>query len=182
MFVAFSEQQGATLVELGVAPPVDVDALRVEALRVALSYLEGPVVIDVVETQDRLVVARADLRVQLLLTLPVPGERRVEIHLAHQARRTTADAVTGDRLSVATAVIEGLGRLGLPVPFETVAAHALPPDLGSGALVVLRDRVTGQTRRGIAGGRSLEDSTARAVLNGLNRYLQATQVDRQTRA
>jgi hypothetical protein len=58
------------------------------------------------------------------------------------------------------------------MPFEPVVVHALPAELGSGTLVLLEDPVSGDTRRGVSGGASPAESTARAVLNALNRYLQ----------
>jgi hypothetical protein len=57
------------------------------------------------------------------------------------------------------------------VPYVPVAAHGLSVELGAGCLVMLRDPATGELRRGLGSGASDAESTVKAVLNALNRYL-----------
>lgn len=173
-FVAFDEVHGATLIEVAADPSSDHEEVRAEALRMALGHVEGPVVVEMVgaEAAGRARPYRPVLRVRLSLTLVEPSRPMVELHLGHGGRSVVAEARAGDHGSVVAAVVAALADLGLPVPFRLVAVHALSPDLGSGTLVVFHDPVTGQVRRGIATGSSGEESTARAVLNALNRYLQ----------
>jgi hypothetical protein len=178
-FVAFGERHGATLVELAASDDTDVDELRAEALRVVVGYLEGPVVIEVVDSPTAAADARAGrsgVRVQLILTLPGTAEGGAEVHLAHLDRRVAVHAGDGDRAWTAAAVLQGLAELGLAVPYAVDAIHALPTELGSGTLVALRDPLTGELRRGVATGRSPVEATARAVLSALNRYLQPAQL------
>ena len=174
-FVAFGEDQGATLVEVGTAGPCDPDEVRAEVLRLAVGYIEGPVSVEMVgqPTASTDGSCSPSLRVRLSLTLVEPHRPVVELHLYHRGRNVRVEARAGDHSSVAEAVIAALADLGLPVPFRLVAVHALSPELGAGTLVVFHDPVTGQVRRGLATGTSGEESTARAVLNALNRYLQS---------
>lgn len=176
-FVSFGERQGATFVELSVAGPTDTNALRAAALRLALGYLEGPIVIDVVDPPPTSSSRRPELRVQLAVRGPAEGEESVEVHLAYRDRAVATDGIVGDQSSIVDAVLTGLHELGLPVPFETSVISDLSAELGDGTLVVLRDEATGDVRRGLATGRSPEEATARAVLNGLNRYLESRRIE-----
>jgi hypothetical protein len=172
-FVAFADRSGVTVIEVAAEAGSDTERLQAEATRLALAQVDGEVVVEMVDAVGA-PAAPGDGRVRLLVTLPVGAGRSVEVHLAHRGRRATVEAGSEDRLAVADAVIAGLAMLGLGVPYEPVAAHALSPDLGSGTLVILEDATTGQSRRGLASGRTPADSTARAVLNALNRVLQAS--------
>lgn len=178
-FVAFGERDGATLVELaaGASSGPAAEVLRSDALRVALAHVEGPVVVEIYDGSPGAPVGRtSENRVQLLLTLPVDDSGAVEVHLARLDRRASAHAEGGHPAAVAEAVLVALGRLGLRVPFSLVGVHDLAPEMGAGTLVVLRDDLSGELRRGLAAGRTTAECAARAVLNALNRYLQSATV------
>jgi hypothetical protein len=176
--VAIGELGGTTVVEIATDPTVDVEEVREQARRVVTGHITGPVSVEVVDDDPTsMPPSRSDRRVRLLLTVPTPGGPTVEVHLAHHEQRVMVEAPTADRLPIAAAVLEGLRRLGLPAPWEAVSAHDIVDELGSGTLVVLRNPATGVRRRGLATGRDSADATARAVLNALNRYLQASSSD-----
>jgi hypothetical protein len=174
LLVAFSERGHETVVELTVEEGMASDHLRAEADRLAESEIERSVVVEVIEatTWAEEVHTGSRLRVQLVAVAPQGGDDVLEVHLAYRGRRAVSSCRIGDRVAVAEAVLEGLGKLGLPVPFEPAAVHLLAGDLGNGALVLLRHQRLGALRRGMAGGRRVEEAIARAVLNGLNRYLE----------
>lgn len=166
--VSFAERGGSLQVELVAEQLDDAERLRASAERVAARHIHGHVVVAVVTTP-----AEGPLEGRVRLT--VSGTRTggdVEVHLAFRDRRVAVRAPGDDRLAVAQAVVSGLQELAPPMPFEPVVVHALPAELGSGTLVLLEDPVSGDTRRGVSGGASPAESTARAVLNALNRYLQ----------
>jgi hypothetical protein len=166
--VSFAERGGSLQVELVAEELDDAERLRASAERVAARHIHGHVVVAVVTTP-----AEGPLEGRVRLT--VSGARTggdVEVHLAFRDRRVVVRAAGDDRLAVAQAVVSGLQELAPPMPFEPVVVHALPVELGSGTLVLLEDPVSGDTRRGVSGGASPAESTARAVLNALNRYLQ----------
>ncbi len=173
-FAAFADIDGTTLVELVVVRSADLDSVRAEALRLAHGLLEGPVVVDLIDDRELPVDTRPDLRVQLQVIVPVGDGSEVEIHLAHGDRRACTEAAADEPEAAAGAVLDGLAALGLRAPFEVTSVHLLDRDLGEGALVVLRDQITGAPRRGVAAGRTGTESVARAVLNALNRFLQPT--------
>ena len=175
LMVGFSRRDDAVVIELGIDEDADLHPVRTEAVRLAATAVEAPVVVEIVrpsgpDDPDGHPASR--MRVQLLGVTAAAGGQRVEIHLAHRGRRVSVAARPGDSVGVAGAVLDGLGELGLPVPFEPAAVHLLPDDLGGGVMVLLRHRRVDAVRRGTAGGRWLEEAVARAVLNGLNRYLQ----------
>jgi hypothetical protein len=171
-FVAFGERGAGLVVGLGVERSADVAELRVEALRLSNSHLDGPVAIDLLDAAVPTGGLRSDQRVRLLSTVARAADDGVDVHLAFRERSVVVTAAATDRLEVANAVIRGLRQLGLPVPFEAVGAHGLADEIGSGTLVVLREPRTAMARRGLATGRTVAESTARAVLDGLNRFLQ----------
>jgi hypothetical protein len=156
--VSFAERGGSLQVELVAEQLEDAERLKASAERVAARHVHGHVVVAVVATPAE---------------GPLEGRVRLsEAHLAFRDRRVSVVAPSDDRFAVAKAVVAGLQDLAPPMPFEPIVVHALPAELGSGTLVVLEDPVTGDTRRGISGGASPAESTARSVLNALNRYLQ----------
>jgi hypothetical protein len=179
LLVAFADREHATVIEMTVEPGTARDGLLAEASRLAESEIERPVVVEIVESHPVAVAepTRSRRRVQLLAVAPSRADDGLEVHLAHSGKRVVVGCDADDRVAVAEAVLNGLGELGLPVPFEPASVHLLTVELGNGALVILRDRRLGGTRRGLAGGYRIEEAIARAVLNGLNRYLQGGGAD-----
>jgi hypothetical protein len=183
-YVALTRQASVLLIELGTDGTVPAGEVAAEASRVAEGWLDGEVEIQIIDERAAPAMAPggSSLRVQLLAAVGAPtgagADERVEIHLAHQGRRSVGHASRGGLVQIAQAALAALRQLGFPVPYEAEAVHLLPDDLGAGVLVVLRDRLSGERRRGVAAGRSEGETVARAVLNGLNRYLQT--VDRRT--
>ena len=187
-FVAFGRRGASVVIEVVVGPGVDLRRTTDEARRVAAGHLVGDVRVEVavpasssaptrVDSVDPSSPAgyrwrRHDRRVALALALASSDSPEVEIHLAHSGRRVVVVTPSGDSVAAAGAAIEGISRLGLHVPFEVVTAEAVTAGIGEGTLVVLRHAANGELRRGLAGGRGREESSARAVLNALNRYLQ----------
>jgi hypothetical protein len=166
--VSFAERGGSLQVELVAEQLEDAERLKASAERVAARHVHGHVVVAVVATP-------AEGPLEGRVRLSFGGSRTggdIEAHLAFRDRRVSVVAPSDDRFAVAKAVVAGLQDLAPPMPFEPIVVHALPAELGSGTLVVLEDPVTGDTRRGISGGASPAESTARSVLNALNRYLQ----------
>jgi hypothetical protein len=171
--VSFAERGGSLQVELVAEQFDDADRLKASAERVAARHVRGHVVVGVVQAP-----AEGPLEGRVRLTVSSRRvDRDVEIHLAFRERRVTVIAPGDDRFAVAIAVVAGLRELAPPVPFEPIVVHGLPAELGSGTLVVLEDPVSGETRRGVSGGASPAESTARSVLNALNRYLQPAPFD-----
>jgi hypothetical protein len=117
--------------------------------------------------------AHLDARVRLVLAAPRLGRTEVEVHLSFRDRRVTVVAPADDRVAGASAVVTALRELVPSLPYEAVMAHGLPSEMGAGTLVVLENPTTREVRRGVSGGASVAESTARAVLNALNRYLQS---------
>lgn len=170
-FVGVAHRDGGLLVEVAAAAGADLAALRVEVQRLATALLEGPVAVEVLGRTDE---ARPEARVRLQVSLPVAGTSTIELHLAYRQRRTSVQADTTDGLAVAGAVLAGLTALGLPTPWDTTTVHELPEAVGAGALVVVEHHRSGETRRGVARGRSPADAVARAVLNALNRFFEGS--------
>ena len=172
VLVSFGERDEATVIELLVEGDAAIEAVSSQARRLAESQIDGAVTV-VVRNPERPAPGRRGSRhrVQLLAVAPLGGER-LEVHLAYRNKRVTSSCRAGDRVAVAGAVLDGLGKLGLGVPFEATAVHLLTGELGDGALVQLRHESLDGTRRGLAGGHREEEAIARAVLNGLNRYLE----------
>lgn len=168
-FVGFGVRDDALLVEVAADPGAEHSELRSDVQRLAASLFDAPVVVELLGSPPA--PPRAE-RVRLQVTLSAGGAGTVEIHLAYGHRRTVVEVDHDDLVAVARAVVGGLGILGLPTPFGVTAVHAVPPDLGSGIVVLLEDARTGEPRRGLAGGRTTAEATAKAVLNGLNRFLQ----------
>jgi hypothetical protein len=172
-FVAFAERGGVTVVELLINHQADQGRVRSEAARAAANHFEGPVEIQLRVTPAPRT-ALGPVRVQLALVIAVDGGGSVEVHLARGSHTSITRGVAGDTLSVGTAALEGLRNLGLNVPYDMVAVQALAPEVGAGVLAVLRDRVSGELRRGVGSGHGPAEAVARAVLSALNRHLQSS--------
>lgn len=172
-FVSFDEVDGRTLVELASAHTADHDQLRAEARRLIVRHVDGPFEVDILAPHEALDASNRPGRVQLLMVIDAGSEGKAEVHLVHEGRRAIVAAPAADQHRVASEVVRGLRRLGYPTPFVVEGVFDLDPALGAGSLVVMVHPVSGQQRRGLATGSSPSDATARAVLNGLNRYLEA---------
>ena len=170
-FVAIARLDDRLLVEAAVARGADLASVRSEIHRLATCLADVPVVVELLDQGDE---AGEGGRVRLAVSVPVPGQLGVELHLAHHDRRAAVTSDGGDGPAVARAVISGLGVLGLLVPWGVRAVQDLPSEVGGGALVVLEHVRTGEVRRGVAEGRSRPDAYARAVLSALNRFLEAS--------
>jgi hypothetical protein len=170
-FVSFSEEHGATLIELVVSPGTEQGRVRDEAARCAVNHLEGPARVHVLFPPRQQEGPAGAERIKLVLVLPSDGGPAIEVQLARGAQRFASRAVAGDTASVGRAVLEALHGIGAHAPFDVVGFHALPSDWGAGLLAVLRDTNTGELRRGVASGRAPADAAARAVLDALNRSL-----------
>jgi hypothetical protein len=176
-YVSFPERTARTVIGLGVHPGADPAEVTVEAHRLAVRHLEGPIEVEIVGEEPAPVVRRSGMRVRLLLSLRQNGDDRVELHLAQGERRVVVEAEATDSVAVASQVLRALKDLGYSSPFVVDAVPDLSPELGSGSLVVLRHPLTGQRRRGLANGATSAEAHARAVLNALNRYLQPSGQD-----
>jgi hypothetical protein len=170
-FVSFSEEEGATVIELVVSPGTEQVRVRDEATRCAINHLEGPAKVRVLFPPRQSDTQPGGGRVKLVLVLPSDGGAAIEVQLARGPRQYASRAVAGDTASVGRAVLEALQGIGAHAPYDVVGFHALPSDWGAGLLAVLRDTNTGELRRGVASGRAPADAAARAVLDALNRTL-----------
>jgi hypothetical protein len=170
-FVSFSEDEGATFIELVVRPGTEHAKVREEAARCVVNHLERPAEIRVYDPPPEQPVPTRAGRVRLVLVLPSDGGAAIEVQLSRGAQRYASRAVAGDTAAIGRAVLEALRGLGAHAPFDVVAFHALPSDWGAGLLAVLRDTGTGELRRGVASGRAPADAAARAVLDALNRSI-----------
>ncbi len=168
-FVTFRERGEALVVDVVAEAVEDGDELQARAQRVARGYVGGPLVVSVVGPPALEGPSRSRVRL-MTSTSQLPGEE-IEIHLSHFDRRVNVLVPADDRLVVASAVVSALRELAPPMPFDVSAAQPLPAELGPGSLVALEDPQSGEVRHGVAGGESVAESTARAVLNALNRYL-----------
>jgi hypothetical protein len=176
-YVSFPQRQARTLIGIALQPGADPAEVRVEAHRLAVRHLEGPIEVEIMGEERPPVIRRSGMRVRLLLSLRPHGDDRVELHLAQGDRRAVVEASGSDPVGVASQVLRALNELGYPSPFVVETVHDLSPELGSGSLVVLRHPLTGQRRRGLANGSTTAEAHARAVLNALNRYLQPSAQD-----
>ena len=180
LLVGFAQYDDELGVLVAVDADTDADAVRADVARIS-GRVDGAVRVEVHGGRHRgapatgrtPAVIPSGARVQLLGVTATPGGERVEVHLSHGLRRVVVDAAPGDALGVAAAVVGGLGELGLPVPYEASAVHLLPDELGGGIIALLRHTHLGVIRRGLSGGRWLEEAVARAVLDALNRTLAA---------
>ncbi len=167
-FVGIDHRSDPLSVEVA-ASGVDIPALRAEVHRLAVALLDGPVTVEIL---GRAEATGARARVRVEVTPPLAGGSSVELHLSHHQRRVMVEADGSDDRAVAEAVVAGLGALGLTAPWDVARVHDLPGEAGGGVLVVLDHRRTGETRPGLARGRSRPEALARAVLNALNRFLE----------
>lgn len=170
-FVSFSEEEGATVIELVVNPGTEQNKVREEANRCAINHLEGPAKVRILLPPRQQELQPGAGRVKLVLVLPSDGGASIEVQLARGQERFASRAVAGDTASVGRAVLEALRSMGVQAPYDLVGFHALPSDWGAGLLAVLQDTNTGELRRGVASGRAPADAAARAVLDALNRTL-----------
>ena len=176
-FVAFTQDDRTTYIELVAAPLSEHAKVRDEAARAAVSHLDGPAEIRVLAPPDDVAPAGAAVaplrgdRVGLLVVPPSDGDAAFEVQLSRGGNRSASRAMAGDTQAVGKAVLEALRGLGAIANFELVGFHALPSDWGAGLLAVLRDTRTGELRRGVANGHTPADAAARAVLHALNRSL-----------
>ena len=168
-FVAITEEERSVRIELFADGSTATESLREEALRLAHSHLDRPASVAFIESG----VSRSlPGRVKVVVVLPWPERGEVEIHLAWGHHRVSVTAPAGDLVAVGRATIQGLKQLGLEVPFEVATIKSLGLDVGGGSLVVLTARDGGELRRGVASGRSSEESAVRAALHALNRFLE----------
>lgn len=170
-FVSFSEEDGATVIELVIVPGTEQSRVRDEATRCAINHLEGPAKVKVLFPPRQAEPPPGTGRVKLVLVLPSDGGPAIEVQLERGSHHYVSRAVAGDTASVGRAVIEALHGIGAHAPYDVVGFHALPSEWGAGVLAVLRDTTTGELRRGVASGRAPADAAARAVLNALNRAI-----------
>jgi hypothetical protein len=204
-FMGAVETPAGLVIQLGVEPVVDGEWLLSEARRLAELHVAGSIRIELTAlgeevpepgfvAEPRRGLARG--RVQLLVVLPWPERDEVEVHLAHEGRRTVGRAATGgtsgglDQVAVAT--LRALDALGRPAPFQVRAVARLdqlvPAQVVSGRTdvvgVALDADPAGQVdptvvpsvtpRFGASAGRTPEEAAARATLHALNRYLDPT--------
>lgn len=205
-FMGAVESPAGLVIQLGVEPAVDQGWLLSEARRLAELHVAGSIRIEVTilgeedeEASRPLVVPESARpprrgRVQLLVVLPWPEREEIEVHLAHEGRRTVGRAPTGGLEQVALATLRALDALGRPAPFQVRVATRLDqmapadtsasgPDVVGVALEVdeahegeghaeRHAAVPAVTPRfGASAGRTPEEATARATLHALNRYL-----------
>jgi hypothetical protein len=168
-FVGVTADDDAIVVQLGAEPGADISVLRRDVAHLAAAHLDGEVRVQLVGTEAP-TSAGPSLRVRLVAADERP-DGSIEVALAHRDTGSSATRPGSGRLDVAAAVLAALSGLGFAVPWVPAAAQSLPEDLGAGTLVVLTDPATGRIRRGVAGGRSEAEATARAVLCALNRFL-----------
>ncbi len=209
-FMGAVETPAGLVIQLGVEPDVDHGGLLAEARRLAELHVPGSIRIELTvlgeedESRPAFVAEPARPprrgRVQLLVVLPWPERQEVEVHLAHDGRRTVGRAPTGGLEQVAVATLRALDALGRHAPFQVrVAARldqlALANTVTAGADVVGVALDADQAeapaepqpavpaapavpavpavtpRYGASAGRTPEEAAARATLHALNRYL-----------
>lgn len=168
-FVAISERDESIVIELFAASGASRESLRDESLRLARSHLDRPALVEFTSVGTPL---SGPGRVKVVVVLPWPERTEVEIHLAWGHQRVSVSAPAGDLTAVVRATLQALGNLGFDLPFDVVATKTLGLEVGGGSLVVLKAHDGGELRRGIAGGRSTEESAVRATLHALNRFLE----------
>ena len=200
-FMGAVETPAGLVIQLGVEPVVDKDWLVTEARRLAELHVAGSIRIEVTTlgeaepepefTSEPVYLPRRG-RVQLLVVLPWPERQEVEVHLAHEGRRTVGRAPAGGLEQVAIATLHALAALGRPAPFQVRIATRLdqlaPIEAVSGGTDVVgvaldidpaaergeraAPEVPSVTPRfGTSAGRTPEEATARATLHAVNRYL-----------
>jgi hypothetical protein len=192
-FMGAVETPGGLVIQLGIEPLVDQDWVLGEARRLAELHVAGSFRVELTVLSEGVAAtefvaepARGPRRgrVQLLVVLPWPDRQEVEVHLAHEGRRTVGRAPSGGLEQVAVATLRALHALGRPAPFQVRSAERLeqlaPAPVVSGTDVVgvaldadptVAER-TVTPRYGASSGRTPEEATARATLHALNRYLE----------
>jgi hypothetical protein len=198
-FMGAVETPAGLVIQLGVESTVDHAWLLAEARRLAELHVAGSIRIELTalgedeEASPDLVAEPAPPRrgrVQLLVVLPWPERAEIEVHLAHEGRRTVGRAPTGGLEQVAVATLRALDALGRPAPFQVRAAARLDqliptnvPDARAEVVGVAleADPAAAEShapavpavtpRYGSSAGRTPEEAAARATLHALNRYL-----------
>jgi hypothetical protein len=173
--VGFEEEEGALVVQLLAVDATDVAELRDRAARLSRAHVAGPVIVEVDTGQTAL--TPDDERVELLAVIPSFDNLEIEVHLGYAGQRTVGRGQSGmGPMEVASATLDALRFLRLPVSYKVLAASSLSGGIGDAVVVILGgDRPT-SNRYGIATGQTLEEAAARATLHALNRTL----IPRQT--
>lgn len=151
---------------------VDPALIRRAAVQIAEGHVEESVIIDVaVAAPPEPVPLRLPReRVQLLtVRRPTRGEE-VEVHLAFRGARTVGRGPFGTLSGTVGATVDALHGLGARVPFnlKTATRVGIGDDL---AVLVVFSGVSAEDRMGIARASTVEESTCRATLHALNRFL-----------
>ena len=189
-FVGVLETTATVVVQLGVEPGVDREVLLAEARRLAELHIAGPLRIELTSMGGDVPSHLSRGRVQLLVVLPWPERREVEVHLAQSGKRAVGRAEAGGPMQVARATLAALEALGNATPFEVEAAIRLDEfstkvvDEPEGeaeweaaaeenvVAVVLKSTESHGRRFGTSAGRTVEEAAARATLQAMNRYLE----------
>jgi len=152
----------------------DPEAVRGTALQVASLYYPKAAVI--VEDANRAPVPSAAeaSRVALVRTDFNVHDGVSEVHLGYAGRVTVGRSGNGPLVGGAEATIAALRELGYDVPFFLVAVNAIASVRGWPVMVTLRSLSDTGDRIGIAKAEGELESSARATLDALNRYLSST--------
>ena len=156
-YVSIRQRETTTAVELFVDTD-DVDQTREAARRIVDAYIPPPATISCL-SPGRSRVRLVDIR---------PAGNAIEVELAHRERTVASTSGGLSKEEVATATIEALERLGLPVPFRVSATQTVTAEGEYATVVVLRDGSA--ARYGVADG-THERAVVRATLSALNRHL-----------
>ena len=136
----------------------DVDGTRAAARRIVDAHIPAPATIACL-SPGRSRVRVVDIR---------PSGNAFEVELSHRERRAASTSGGLSKEDVATATIEALERLGVPMPFRVSATQTVTAEGEYATVVVLRDG--GEARYGVANG-THEQAVVRATLSALNRHL-----------
>ena len=152
----------------------DASDLRRSAAQIAEGHTQTPVTIDVavpvIPHPVTPVVAGGRQRVQLLTVRRPSRGDEVEVHLAFRGARTVGRGPFGTLAGSVDATIDALRGLGAQLPFDLKAATRVGIGDDLAVLVVFSGRSFGD-RMGIARADTVEESTCRATLHALNRFL-----------
>lgn len=156
------------------AAPGDVTELRRVAVEIAEGHVEGAIALDIA------VASAAEMRsgtnalprqrVQLLTVRRPARDDEIEVHLAFRGARTVGRGPAASLAGTVHATVDALQGLGARLPFQlkTVTRVGIGDDT---AVLVIFSSPGQPDRLGIAQASNVEESTARATLCALNRFL-----------
>ncbi len=166
VFVGFVEREDTLVVQLLMAPGADRSRVKEQAVELATTHADRPVVVDVVGEQR-------GMRVRIL-NIAAGEDDKIEVELAHNGKTAMARGDGSSPFGVASTTVEALTALGADVPFAVEQAAIFEQEEREGVMVVLARAGSTGSLYGAAAAESMQAAAVRATLHALNRHLATT--------